>query len=112
MNIVDSYVSVVAALCSVVVLKMFLRAANKEEIVVWKEREVAWLVFLLVLCVLLNLLPFLILVDVSYGYGDWCMLFSKSIIMAVGLRIGLLYFNDKQSDLSGMRKKVSKGRKI
>lgn len=108
---VDSCVSVVAALCSVVVLKMFLRAANKEKSLFGKK-EVARLVFLLVLCVLLNLLPFLILVDVSYGYGDWCMLFSKSVIMAVGLRIGLLYFNDKQSDVSGMRKKVLKGRKI
>lgn len=90
---VDFYVSVVVALCSVVVLKMFIRAANKEKIVVRKGREVARLVFLLVLCVLLNLLPYLILIDVSYGYGDWCMLFSKSVIMAVGLRIGLLYFD-------------------
>jgi len=88
---VDSNVSLVAALCSVGVLKMFIRAANRGKIVVRKGREVARLVFLLVLCVLLNLLPFLILIDVSYG--DWCMLFSKSVIMAVGLRIGLLYFD-------------------
>lgn len=98
---VDSCVSVFAALCSVVVLKVFIRAANKERIVVRKGREVARLVFLLALCALLNLLPFLILVDMSYGYGDWCMLFSKSIIMAVGLRIGLLYFDGKKPSVSG-----------
>lgn len=34
---VDSYVSVVAALCSVVVLKMFIRAANKEKTLFGKE---------------------------------------------------------------------------